>query len=335
LDDTDRSEAYEIELEDWLLENLNHGYVIPEDFRAYKNLTRPTAKGIFGNLHLWFHASQGRAVEKDYAELCNFLNVRVYPHASKIRETMGQSLDELVGVGYLSNWQLQPMSTKKGFKIVMLPGEELLRVISLSQKKQLGDKSNGSVEFSAVQQLAIDALLEQGIIPAKAKALVQQYDPEQIVDQIEYAQTQIFSGPQGRQKIDNPAGFIIYNIEQGLPVPSTFLTSRKRKGLDAVREQRDLEMQHENSLQIRYMEWKEGLFNAELAARYNESQLPRVLNEIISKRMKTDLQFKRLAMNRMALEKTALSLLRKELLEDMMVPTYDEWKKEQRQGELF
>jgi hypothetical protein len=53
LDNSERSEAYEVELEDWLLENLSHGYVIREDFRAYKALMRPTAMGIFGSLHLW------------------------------------------------------------------------------------------------------------------------------------------------------------------------------------------------------------------------------------------------------------------------------------------
>ena len=67
LNGTDRQEHYEVMLEEWLIENLNQRYVIPEDFNAYKMLTRPTAKGIFGNLHLWFHASQGRQVEKDYA----------------------------------------------------------------------------------------------------------------------------------------------------------------------------------------------------------------------------------------------------------------------------
>ena len=83
-------------LEDWLIENLNQRYVVPEDFNAYKQLTRPTAKGVFGNLHLWFHASQGRQVEKDYAELCNLLNIQAYPHLSKIKSTMGLALNELV-----------------------------------------------------------------------------------------------------------------------------------------------------------------------------------------------------------------------------------------------
>jgi len=85
-----------------------------------------------------FHASQGRVVEKDYTELCNFLNGKTYPHASKIRETMGQSLDKLVKVGYLSSWHLQPMTTKKGFKVVLSPGIELQRVMSLSSRKQFG-----------------------------------------------------------------------------------------------------------------------------------------------------------------------------------------------------
>src|ERR1700712_4777033 len=129
LNGTERQEHYEVVLEDWLLENLNQRYVIPEDFNAYKQLTRPTAKGIFGNLHLWFHASQGRQVEKDYAELCNLLNVQVYPHLSKIRSTMGLALDELVKIKYISRWDVQPMLSKKGYKIVLTAGSELLHIL--------------------------------------------------------------------------------------------------------------------------------------------------------------------------------------------------------------
>lgn len=34
LDDTTRTECFEVVLEDWLLENLNQSYVVPEDFNA-------------------------------------------------------------------------------------------------------------------------------------------------------------------------------------------------------------------------------------------------------------------------------------------------------------
>lgn len=329
LDNSDRTEAYEVELEDWLLENLNHGYVIPEDFRAYKALTRPTAKGIFGNLHLWFHASQGRAVEKDYAELCNFLSVKAYPHASKIRETMGQSLDELVKVGYLGSWQLLPMTTKKGFKFVLTPGQELQRVMSLSSRKQLADKSAASTELTAEQQAAIEVLIENGITPAKAKVLAQQYDPQLIVDQIEYAQSQMSVGPNGKQKIGNPAGFIIYAIESALPVPSTFQTSRKKRELE-LEQGRERE-----ALQIegKYLEWKEGLIAAEIAARYPGGELKRKIQAIITERKRTDEYF-RLSYGGFA-EKLAMTVLKKDVESELSLPTVEEWAKEQRQGHLF
>jgi len=97
----------------------------------------------------------------------------------------------------------------------------------------LADKSSGPAELTEAQQAAIEALLENGILPAKAKALALQYDPELITDQIEYAQSQMSTDSSGKQKIANPAGFIIYTIENALPVPSSFLTSRKKRQLDA------------------------------------------------------------------------------------------------------
>ncbi len=138
LNGTERQEHYEVVLEDWLLENLNQRYVIPEDFNAYKQLTRPTAKGIFGNLHLWFHASQGRPVEKDYSDLCNLLNVQAYPHLSKIKSTMGLALNELVAIKYLSKWDVQKMSSKAGYKVVLVPGEELMSILDNTRADRNG-----------------------------------------------------------------------------------------------------------------------------------------------------------------------------------------------------
>lgn len=119
---TGRTESFEAVLEDWLLDNLNQSYVVPEDFHAYRLLKRPTAKGVFGYLHLWFHASQGRPVEKDYGQLCMLLNIPVYKHVSKIRETIGHSLDELGTIGYLRKWDIKPMVSKDGYKLVLEPG---------------------------------------------------------------------------------------------------------------------------------------------------------------------------------------------------------------------
>ena len=85
MNDADRLESFEVVLEDWLLDNLNERYVIPEDFNTYKLLKRATAKGIFGYLHVWFHASTCRPVEKDYVDLCNLLNIQSYKHCRRLR----------------------------------------------------------------------------------------------------------------------------------------------------------------------------------------------------------------------------------------------------------
>jgi hypothetical protein len=167
LNGSDRQEHYEVMLEDWLIENLNQRYVIPEDFNAYKMLTRPTAKGIFGNLHLWFHASQGRTVEKDYAELCNLLNVQVYPHLSKIRSTMGLALNELVNIKYLDKWDVQPMSSKDGYKIVLSPGPALMRVLreSYPEQRELPNaKPLDSKIASSPEEEAIRLLKRHGVL---------------------------------------------------------------------------------------------------------------------------------------------------------------------------
>src|SRR4051794_11855654 len=158
LNGSGKAEAFEVVLEDWLLENLNQSYVVPEDFNAYRKLKRPTAKGVFGYLHLWFHASRGRVIEKDYSELCMLLNIPAYKHISKIRETMGKSLDELTSIGYLSKWDVKPMMTKSGYKLLLSPGEEVLRVLAITQKKQL----------SGTRQAEISALTETQRAPVEA-----------------------------------------------------------------------------------------------------------------------------------------------------------------------
>jgi len=125
--DKKTAEVYEVVLAEWLLENLNVNYVIPEDFAVYKQLKRPTARGIFGPLHMWFKASSGRAVERDYAQLCEFLGIQPYAYISKIKSTIGKALDELVAVRYLARWEITKMVTKTGYKVVLWPGVDILR----------------------------------------------------------------------------------------------------------------------------------------------------------------------------------------------------------------
>ncbi|MHB1743746.1 MAG: replication initiator protein A [Acidobacteriaceae bacterium] len=331
LNNTERHERYEVVMEDWLLENLNLRYVIPEDFNAYKQLKRPTAKGLFGNLHVWFHASQGRQVEKDYVELCTLLNIQTYEHLSKIKGTIGLSLDELVRIKYLSKWDIQPMTSKQGYKIVLSPGQELLRVLAASQRRQLADKKPDHGEVTNIQQTAINHLIEHGVLPAKAQDLVQTYDTETIIDQIEYADFQLTNDRRG--KIANPAGFIIYSIENGLPIPSQFITSRRRREQEERSKKEKERESQKNALESRYIEWRDQQLQLEVENRYPKKELDERVKEIASQRSRTDPLFSKVPQPQKLM--LALHLLRKEVNEDLALPTLEEWIEGQRQISLF
>jgi hypothetical protein len=332
LDDTGKTESYEVVLEDWLLENLNQSYVVPEDFNAYRKLKRPTAKGIFGYLHLWFHASHGRQMEKDYTELCVLLNIPVYRHVSKIRETMGRSLDELVEVGYLCEWDVKPMSTKEGYKLVLLPGEELIHVLAVSHRKLLTNQTETAEPADGTQQLAQNALLERGISPAKAAALVRQHDPQTILHQIEYAEFLI--SRDRRQKLDNPAGFIIYTIENQVPVPTSFVTSRRLSEQEQkAREQQLAQDAGLFELQVRYEEWIEKQVEDELAARYPGPELKKKIKHVIVQRVRSDERFSKIPPVHQ--EALALQFLRKDTKEELATPSFDQWREQGQQQTLF
>ena len=331
LNNTERHERYEVVMEDWLLENLNLRYVIPEDFNAYKQLKRPTAKGLFGNLHVWFHASQGRQVEKDYGELCVLLNIQTYEHLSKIKGTIGLSLDELVRIKYLSKWDIQPMTSKQGYKIVLSPGHELLRVLAASQRRQLNDKKHDEGDITSSQQTAINHLIQHGVLAAKAQILAQTYDPETIVDQIEYADFQLRNDRRG--KIDNPAGFIIYSIENNLPIPSQFVTSRHRRDQEERSKKKREQEAQKQALEFSYKEWRDLQVQAEVEARYSKENLDGRIREIATQRSRTDSFFSKVPPQQKLI--LALQLLRKEVGDDLSLPTFEQWSEEQRQINLF
>jgi hypothetical protein len=328
-DGSSRVEAYEVLLEDWLLENLNQSYVVPEDFNAYRTLKRPTAKGVFGYLHLWFHASQGRSVDKDYAELCMMLNVPVYKHVSKIKETMGRSLDELRQIGYLASWDIKPMMSKEGYKLVLEAGEEVLRVLAISKRKQLGNTETPSL--NAEQTEALGTLTNKGISSAKANVLLQQYAPQVILDQAEYADALISRDK--RRKIQNPAGFLIYIIENEVPIPSDFITTRRQRQLtDELEKEQELRSR-EYRLQDTYFAFVKEEVDRAITGLFPGDQLHTRLKEIIKQRRRTDEMFDNLLPTQQT--QMAEHQIWQEVKERLPLPSFESWYETHSQIGLF
>jgi hypothetical protein len=341
-----RSEEFEVVLAEWLLDNLNTNYVISEDFIAYRQLKRPTAKGIFGPLHLWFKASQGRVVEKDYRQLCMLLGIQPYAYLSKIKSTMGKALDELVTVRYLSRWDVQPMSSKDGYKIVLWPGADLLSSLALSTPRLAGASPNGgllgtaseqaeeaepSKELTMDAQQALTELLALGIAPAMAQSLVKKHDSGIILDVTEYVSSLVTTDKSGR--IHNPAGLLIYYLNSDVPIPDAFTTSRKRRRSEASKRQQAQEQQHDLDLQLSFAAWREQQVDAEIAARYPGPLLNQKIAEVVAQRSKSDKYFIRV--NPTQREILARQILVREVREQLALPPFEDWCKTHAQYDLF
>ena len=339
LNGTDRQESYEVVLEDWLLENLNQRYVIPEDFNAYKQLTRPTAKGIFGNLHLWFHASAGKPIEKDYADLCNLLNIQVYLHLSKIKSTMGLALNELMSIRYISKWDVQKMSSKQGYKIVLAPGNELLRILDSTRPDRREHAASlpfipaniTSQLITAEDEEAETLLRSYGVLTAKAASLVARLGATVVMDTVEYLAATALAGR--RKNVDNPAGFIIYSLEKGLPIPVEFVNSRQRA---AIQEAEAQNSRDESAYALQHLDYTGWLMSERerfVKLQLSQAELDQRLVDMINQLAKKEKHFQRWSLA--AKRDFARQLLYKELSANMEFPSFEEWRRSSMQGNLF
>ncbi|MBB5061453.1 hypothetical protein HDF16_006189 [Granulicella aggregans] len=342
LDNSNKTDMFEVELEDWLLENLNASFVVPEDFTMYRKLVRPTAKGIFVYLYLWFFASQGKEVEKDYTELCALLNVRSYEHVSKIKETMGLSLTDLVNIGYLKTWDVKPMSSKLGYKLVLTPGRAMKEVLVMTQRKQLAfATSHTEITLSQSREEARAALIEQGVSSAKATELARKLEPLKLMDRIEYVTSQVSADRKGT--IKNPAGYLITFVETEQQIPPTFVTLRQRQADERRRAALEAERASESSRELaamllreQYRKWTHAEADAVIALRFPGDRLHERLKALSSqlreeKAISTTLDRMRQEHRREYL----INALRADILKELTLPTLDEWVAANPQGDLF
>jgi hypothetical protein len=341
LSGSNQSVQFAIELEDWLLENLNQSYVVPEDFTQYRKLVRPTAKGIFVYLYVWFYASQGKEVEKDYGELCALLNVTCYSHASKIKETMGLSLDDLVQIGYLKTWDIRRMSSKKGYKLVLSPGRAIMEVIESTQRRQIAAYPKAQKVLSAPQQGLVTALMIHGVDEEKAKSLCSNHDLQLLESQLEYLTCEI-SRDNGR-RIKNPAGFVVSFIEGKKSVPPSFETTLMRRAREQQEEEsrrREAEKSaaevRELQFRSRYEAWREMQISDAFSHMYSLEEIDQKLGRLRTEKSK-DLRFKVFIerLTQVQRREELLRHLRKEVSDELDLPSYESWCEVNGQGELF
>lgn len=337
LDGSDRNEIYQVWLDQNILDNLNIGYVQMEDFAAYKQLSRPTAKVLIGNLYFWFGAADESYVARDYTDLCNLLGITCYRQKSKIKEKFGPSLNELVRIGYLERWDIQRMSTKMtGYKICMWAGPEMVRVINTvkgmkrQKQKALAAAADVKKELTDEQKGAMEALVEQGVSQDRARDLALCHNPEYIRDQIEFGLTIIKDDRNGRRRLENPSGYLIWRIASDIQIPSAFFESRKR---NRAQQKVQAESQRLSALHVEFVQWKERAIDAEIQASFTKQELEEKVDEIYKMYILRDKTFQK--WSREGRRNGAMQLLRRDIATELMLPSFDQWIIEHPQGQLF
>jgi hypothetical protein len=339
---TTRSEEFEVILTSWMLDNLNANYVYIEDYAPYKKLKRPIAKGIYGLLHWWFMATEGRTVEKDYKQLCMLLGIKTFTYISKIQHSIGKSLDELISVGYLSKWDIQPMASKDGYKIVLWPGKDILRRLApeLSSSKNSGLLTSSSstaaepirnADLGREAQQALDALLTFGVAPKIAKDFVARLDPSAILDTIDYVSSLATLDKKGR--IQNPSGLLIYYLRGDSLIPEDFLTIRKRRAIEKNKRQDENQRMHSVILEREYSEWRAGRVDDEIAKRYPGDSLKQKINQVVEQTVSVDKLFVRIPLPQRPI--VARQIIAKEIRDELELPSFEDWCKAHPQRDLF
>jgi hypothetical protein len=331
LHDGTRSEFYQVYLSQWQLTNLNQGYLLPLDFNAYLKLRRDIGKALFGHLSVWFYASRGQSIEKKYKDLCQLLNIRAYPHLSKARSVLEPSLNELIEIGYLSNWEFIQTSRGSDFKIVLSPGNRLLSL------------PNFAAVVNPDARAAVDAklpnwvgqLVLRGVSERKARQLALDISEQQAVgDQIEYAEHLIAQDRRGRGKISNPAGFIIWAIENNVSVPGDFETSRKRRLREAQIEAEAAEQLRKLNLELAYDQFCDEAVDERFAADYPSDRLESAVREEL-RQLKREQPDWFSGVPDACRREVAIGHLRSKVREGLDLPTFGRWSKSDLQQRLF
>ena len=344
-DATGKAELYEVWLADWLLASLNSGYVYLEEFEPYLKLNRPIARGLYGFLHFWFSQNDGQYFEKDYLAICDLLDIKSYDQLSKAKLSLGPSLDELVNIGYLSQWNIEKrLMDEKLFKVEFWPGKEILKNLNaIDQEKQkkrplLGDGEdedsieseilNGNLTAEAIN--ALSALKDFGIHPSEAKRLLQTNEPGRVLDMIEYVSA---LAAEPGSKVSKPQGLLVSKLREGARIPSDFVTSRQRRARETARNREEKKRHSEVSLQIEYEQWTARQGDEQLARLYKGPELERKLDTIGAELARTDKLVERMSLSQR--RDVARYRLMKEIAEQLMLPDFEEWCKEYPQRELF
>jgi hypothetical protein len=327
-------------LSEWQLENINSNYLLPIDFDTYRQLKNHIAKALVPLLQIWLYATrEGGCFEKRYDDLCQILNIRQYPHLSRIIEKLEPSLQELVTHGYLADWRVQQTSDGTGYKIAFHHGAKFPR----GQKSWLangnrtpqpdglplsGDESISRRMESQVDQELVTEMMQRGISERGARELLANLAiGQQVTDQLEWGDFQIQQASRG--KFHNPAGFYIRLIRDNISPPESFETSRKQRLREDAQRAQQKEQEEKATIELAYLEYKDRTIDKYIHKNYSKG----FYASCVRKKLEELMQDRRLKerWNEGTLSRMAETRLRQDIATRVPLMTFQEFWEQQRQ----
>jgi hypothetical protein len=130
-----------------------------------------------------------------------------------------------------------------------------------------------------------------------------------------------------------PAGFLIYTIENQVPIPTSFLTTRKLREREALAEEQQATQAREFENRIAYDAWIEEQIDQELDRRYPGAALNKKIKEVVAQRVRTDERFGKMLSQPQ--EAISLQFLRRDVQDEVGLLSFNEWCQQKHQLALF
>ena len=325
-------------LSEWQLNNINSNFTLPIDIEVYRRLRNHIAKALVPHLQIWLYTSRSDGCfVKRYDQLCQLLGLREQKHASRIKQQLGPSLDELRDHAYIGSWTLSETRDGKAYKVELYHGAKFHRDLRLRQGEKLGEDPqlnlpdlNDESGEAAITDLMAE-LTRRGITPKVAEQILgRAHDGRVILDQLEWADHLIGAN---RERFYNPAGFYVSILRENVPVPPGFETSRIRAARAAAHQESVRLEERREALRVAYDQYCAGEIDRHIEAAYPPAAFVQLVEEK-KKRLLDDKRHQFAGWQPEHLEEYAAATVRREVSRNISLPTFQEYEDATRGGSL-
>lgn len=323
-------------LSEWQLNNINHNFTLPIDIEIYRRLRNHIAKALVPHLQIWLYTSRSDGCfVKRYDQLCQLLGLQPQKHASRIKQQLGPSLDELRAHAYIGSWALNETRDGKGYKVELYHGAKFHRDLRLRQGEKLEDDAGLTLPADEGGDESVpDVMAEltrRGITSKVAQQILERaHDPYQVLDQLEWADHLIALN---RERFYNPAGFYVTVLRENVPVPAEFETSRMRATREAARTQRVQREAQMGDLRLAYDQYCAAEVERYIEATYAPAELHRMIDDQKA-RLLAAKKFDFSQWKPEAFDQYATAFVRREIGAKVTVPTFQDYLDAMRGGAL-